>query len=274
MQGFKNFVTSAILLGSLSLGAFASNAPQAEQRTPLIVPQLLNLVKHKQCFDQAAEEYCADLQIEFEATGVPWLDLALLAKLDMQQDAGQQAPSSIAEQLQRIEQQADAWLSESYADIQEARAAPEPYFIAYDYQDSLRFIAQRNQLASFKQFFYTYSGGAHGMHHTSYALYDLDTRQQLLLPDLLQRFAETKLLEKLRELYLEDYPDYAQSWLSGSLAEQTETLLTDNFVFDEQGLTFSYAPYVLGPYSEGEIGLTLYYSQLQDILKPEYLLGN
>ena len=96
----------------------------------------------------------------------------------------------------------------------------------------------------------------------------------MLLPDLLQRFAETKLLEKLRELYLEDYPDYAQSWLSGSLAEQTETLLTDNFVFDEQGLTFSYAPYVLGPYSEGEIRLTLYYSQLQDILKPEYLLGN
>ncbi|HZJ93263.1 MAG TPA: DUF3298 domain-containing protein [Thiopseudomonas sp.] len=47
--------------------------------------------------------------------------------------------------------------------------------------------------------------------------------------------------------------------------------MVDNVVFNEQGLTFSYPPYILGPYVEGDIRLSLDYNQLKDILKPEYI---
>lgn len=274
MQRLKRLVAGGFLLSSLSIGAFAAAvAPQAMQQVPLIVPQLLNVAEHKKCYEPD-EQSCATLQIQFEATGLPWLDSALLERLDMQYEPGQQLSDSVEQKLLGIEQQAADWLVESYAEIKEARDSAQSYALAYDYQDSLRFIAQRHHLASFKQFFYTYTGGAHGMYSTRYLLFDLNARQQLLLPDLLQRFAESKLLEQLRALYLENYGEYAEHWLSDNLAEQAEILLTDNFVFNEQGLTFSYPPYVLGPYAEGEVRLSLAYHQLADIIKPEYLLIN
>ena len=270
MQRVPKFLMTSLLLSSV----YASSAVAAA--TPLIVPQLLEVVAQKKCLQDDEQEYCAEIRIDLESTGVDWLDQALLARLAIthpEEDA-ETFPADISAQLQDIKQQANAWLVESYAEIKEAREAQEPYFVGYDHSDSIRFIAQRNHLASFKQFSYGYSGGAHGMYSTSYALFDLNTHKQLLLPDILQRFADAKLLQALRELYIENYAEYAESWLSDDLAEQAQTFLTDNFVFNEQGLTFSYAPYVLGPYSEGEVRLTLHYAQLKELLKPEYVLGN
>lgn len=268
MQRVPNLLIASLLLGSV----YASSAVAAA--TPLLVPQLVEVVAQKKCFQEEEQEFCAEIRIDLESTGVDWLDQALLARLAITEAESVAVPIDVPAQLQEIKQQANAWLTESYADIKEAREAEEPYFISYDHSDSIRFIAQRNHLASFKQFSYGYSGGAHGMYSTSYALFDLNTHKQLLLPDILQRFADAKLLQALRELYLENYADYAEGWLSDNLAEQAQTFLTDNFVFNEQGLTFSYAPYALAPYAEGEVRLTLHYAQLQDILKPQYILDN
>ncbi len=268
MQRVPKFLMTSLLLSSV----YASSAVAAA--TPLIVPQLLEVVAQKKCLQEDEQEYCAEILIDLESTGVDWLDQALLARLAITNPETEALPVNTSAQVQDIKQQANAWLVESYADIKEAREAAEPYFVGYDHSDSIRFIAQRNHLASFKQFSYGYSGGAHGMYSTSYALFDLNTHKQLLLPDILQRFADAKLLQALRELYIENYAEYAESWLSDDLAEQAQTFLTDNFVFNEQGLTFSYAPYVLGPYSEGEVRLTLHCAQLKELLKPEYLFGN
>lgn len=268
MQRVPKFLMTSLLLSSV----YASSTVAAA--TPLIVPQLLEVVAQKKCLQDDEQEYCAEIRIDLESTGVDWLDQALLARLAITQPDSEALPADRSAQLQDIKRQANAWLVDSYAEIKEAREAAEPYFVGYDHSDSIRFIAQRNHLASFKQFSYAYSGGAHGMYSTRYALFDLNTHKQLLLPDILQRFADAKLLQALRELYSEHYPDYVENWLSDDLTEQAQTFLTDNFVFNEQGLTFSYAPYVLGPYSEGEVRLTLHYAQLKDLLKPEYVLGN
>ncbi len=233
MQRVPKFLMTSLLLSSV----YASSAVAAA--TPLIVPQLLEVVAQKKCLQEDEQEYCAEILIDLESTGVDWLDQALLARLAITNPETEALPVNTSAQVQDIKQQANAWLVESYADIKEAREAAEPYFVGYDHSDSIRFIAQRNHLASFKQFSYGYSGGAHGMYSTSYALFDLNTHKQLLLPDILQRFADAKLLQALRELYIENYAEYAESWLSDDLAEQAQTFLTDNFVFNEQGLTFS-----------------------------------
>lgn len=272
MGQLKVLLMAGALLSSLSMGALATATEP--QPVPLLVPNLLNIAEQKKCFAETAQEYCADIHIQLETTGVAWLDYLLLARLDLSGNVERQRPTDFQGQLELLQQQSAAWLAESYGDIKQARASTEPYSQAYEHQDSLRFIAQRHHLASFKQFTYGYSGGAHGMYSTHYLLFDLNTQQQLLLSDLLQKFAEAKLLDKLRSLYLERYAEYAEFWLSDNLAEQAEALLTDNFVFNEQGLTFSYPPYVLGPYAAGEVRLTLAYQQLAGILKPEYVLGH
>ena len=274
MQALQNLLTGGVLLGSVWLSSLVIAAEQSSSQTPLVVPQLLSVAEQKQCLKEDEQEFCAELRMVLDSTSLPWLDYVLLARLDLRNEQNKEHSPDLKEHLQQIKQQAEAWMTQSYADIKEAREADEPYYTGYDHRDSIRFIGQRNHLASFKQFYYGYSGGAHGMYSTSYLLFDLNSHKQLLLPDILQRFADAKLLEALRELYQENYADYVEHWLKGSPAEQAEILLTDNFVFNEQGLTFSYPPYVLGPYSEGEVRLTLDYGQLKGILKPEYVLDN
>lgn len=269
MQKLPNLFTASLLLGGLCL----SSAVMAAQ-VPLIAPQLISVVEQKKCLQEAEQEFCAEIRMLLETTSVPWLDQALLTRMDLNPEPNPAPAADFQTHLQQIKQQAEAWLTESYTEIAEARAGEEPYFVGYEQQDSIRFIAQRHHLASFKQFSYGYSGGAHGMYNTSYLLFDLNSQKQLLLPDILQRFAEAKLLEVLRARYQETYAEYAQNWLGDKVSEQAETLLTDNFVFNEQGLIFSYAPYVLGPFAEGEIRLTLDYSELSELLKPEYVLNN
>lgn len=262
-----------IFLSSLLLTVTAS-ATAAEQLVPLLVPQLVKVVEQKQCVQEGEQVFCADIRLTVETTGVSWLDQALLARLDLTATESAQVSADVQAHLQWSQQQAAAWLAENYAEIKAVRSSDDPYTVGFEHSDSIRFIAQRNHLASFKQFTYGYSGGAHGMYSTRYAVFDLNTRQQLRLTDILQDSAEDRLLEALRQRYTESYAEYAQNWLSDKPAEQAKSLLTDNFIFNEQGLTFSYPPYELAPYSEGEVRLTLDYSVLQDILQPEYVLDN
>ncbi len=270
MQRLQNLLARSLLLSGLYVGSLA--AATDAQPAQLIVPQLMTVAEQKECVKEVDQEFCAAIRLALETTTVPWLDHALLTRLELISAEAEEQPADLQKHLQQIKQQANAWVTESYKEIKEARESEDPFFVGYDHLDSIRFIAQRNHLASFKQFSYSYSGGAHGMYNTSYLLFDLHAQRQLLLNDILQPFAHTKLLEELRELYKENYADYVEHWLSDKVSEQADTFLTDNFVFNEQGLTLSYPPYVLGPYSEGEVRLSLDYSQLKEILKPQYLL--
>lgn len=258
-------------LQRLVSGLLLATAPMlaTAQQTPLLVPQLVKLAEQKQCVQEAEQAFCAEIRLLAETTGVAWLDQTLLARLALTEEKSKPADAQV-----QIQQQAKAWLAEKHAEISKVRSSAAPYTVGFEHSDSIRFIAQRNHLASFKQFTYGYSGGAHGMYNTSYVLFDLTTQQQLRLTDLLQDGAQAKLLDALRQSYIENYPEYVENWLSNDPTEQAASLLTDNFIFNEQGLTFSYAPYALAPYSEGEVRLTLDYSALSELLKPEYVLDN
>lgn len=275
MQRLQLLLTGGFLLASLSVSAGALAADtQLAQQVPLIVPQLVSVIEQKKCIKQNKYESCAEINLSLETTSVPWLDHALLKRLEFAEVESASQPTDLQQHLQQVKQQAAILIAEKYNELTDILESDDPYFISYDHFESIRFIAQRNHLASFKQFSYDYTGGAHGMHSTSYLLYDLNTRRQLLLADILQPFAYTKLFEALYERYQQSYTEYAQNWLNESPSKQAEILLTDNFIFNEQGLIFNYPPYVLGPFSEGDVLLKLDYNQLNGILKPEYVFDN
>lgn len=269
-----------ILLAGCCLSGGLLASP-AQAGPPLIEPHPLSIFAQQQCLTEAETDYCADLRLELDTTGLPWLDFVLLQQLSLtdpncEDDAATSCATTIAEDAQTLQQQlqqnARTSLAEQYAEIQAARAADDPYSIQLEHHDNLRFIAQRHQLASFKQFTYNYSGGAHGMYYTRYLLFDLMTRQQLQLDDLLLAGVRPLLFQALRQHYQQDYADYVENWLNGTEAEQQAALLTDNFIFDAHGLNFSYPLYALAPYAAGEVRLSLSYYELSDILKPEYLI--
>lgn len=271
MQRLQLFLTGVLVFGSFSMSGLAVAA--TAQPAQLIVPQLVTVTDQKKCIEDKGQEYCLEISLTLETTGLPWLDHALLTRLDLSDKKSEEQPADIPTHVQQIKQHANRLAVEQYADIKAVRASDDPYSVGYDTIESIRFIAQRNNLASFKQFSYNFSGGAHGMHALSYLLFDLNTQRELLLADILQPFAHMPLFDALYERYQQNYPDYAQNWLNESRSKQAQILLTDNFVFNEKGLTFSYPPYVLGPYSESEVRLSLDYEQLQAIVKPEYFFS-
>ena len=271
MQRLQLLLTALLALGSFSMGGLALAA--TTQPAQLIVPQLVTVTDQKKCLEDKGQEYCVEISLTLEITGLPWLDHALLTRLDLSEKKTDEQPADIPTHLQQLKQHADRFAAQQYADIQAVRASDDPYSIGYDTVESIRFIGQRHNLASFKQFSYNFSGGAHGMHALSYLLFDLNTQRELMLADILQPFAHMPLFDALFERYQQSYADYAQNWLNESRSKQAQILLTDNFVFNEKGLTFSYPPYVLGPYSEGEVRLSLDYEQLQAIVKPEYFFS-
>lgn len=268
MQRLQLFLTGVLVLASFSMGGLAVAA--TAQPAQLIVPQLVSVTDQKKCFEDKGQEFCVEINLSLETTALPWLDHTLLRRLDLNEKKSEEQPADISTHLKQIKQHADSLVAQQYADIKAVRESNDPYFIGYDTMESIRFIAQRNNLASFKQFSYSFTGGAHGMHAQSYLLFDLNTQRQLLLADILQPFAHMQLFDVLYERYQQDYPEYAQNWLNESRSKQAQTLLTDNFIFNDKGLTFSYPPYVLGPYAEGEVRLSLDYDQLQPIVKSAY----
>lgn len=155
---------------------------------------------------------------------------------------------------------------------------------AREYNIIPQYFGHYKNIEQFEVLYYEFLGGAHGMYSTQYLLFN-DKNERVTLDKIIQ--AEKK--EALYDLVLKAYLKYSEVssveeyfkkeiYLSfdanqeGQSADKTlrEALVLDNFYFDENGLNFSYSPYALAPYSEGEVILTLPYADLKDILLSEY----
>lgn len=117
----------------------------------------------------------------------------------------------------------------------------------------------------------SYLGGAHGATSQRYYNFDLANQKQVQLHDLLlpkQKATLDKLAHEAFKTWIVDSKlatdpkEYEQAW---------PFQLTDNFLLGEQGLILQYGEYDIGPYVVGLPRLVIPFSQLQGVLKPEYL---
>ncbi|ENX42468.1 RsiV family protein [Acinetobacter sp. NIPH 2100] len=117
----------------------------------------------------------------------------------------------------------------------------------------------------------SYLGGAHGSTSQRYYNFDLASQKQIQLHDLLlpkQKAALDKLAHEAFKTWIVDSKlatdpkEYEQAW---------PFQVTDNFLLGEQGLILQYGEYEIGPYVVGLPRLVIPFSELQGVLKPEYL---
>ena len=164
---------------------------------------------------------------------------------------------------------------------------------SYANHQRLSYRGRHGGLEMFQLSFSEYAGGAHGMYGDSFFLFDKDARQ-IKLADLLA--SPDKDREVLRLLFIKERlrekgnekingGKYGEENLSAAeiaqlraapidekqLAAAKDKLLNENIYFNEQGLVFSYPPYALGSFAEGQIEYLLPYGQLKGLLKEEYL---
>ena len=114
----------------------------------------------------------------------------------------------------------------------------------------------------------SYAGGAHPNRCDVSYLFDLrsgqfiDPTQIADKPEAFRSGAAALLVEKAEALeeyrahYWSDYAEIIEHWNEGTV------------LFDEDGMLVVYSPYLLGPYSMGEVELRLSYDELADLIGP------
>ena len=116
-----------------------------------------------------------------------------------------------------------------------------------------------------------YLGGAHGASSQRYYNFDLESKKQLHLKDIVADRQFPALEKRVYEAFklwvidselADNVADYEQAW---------KFSMTDNFYLSPQGLILQYAEYEIGPYVVGLPRFVIPYEDLTTILKPTYL---
>jgi hypothetical protein len=175
------------------------------------------------------------------------IERALLAMTVEQAEAP--LPASLqaysAEQLQRAPQGQETWLQ-------------------------AKLIDQHDDLLVVELSSYLYRGGAHGMPGRAFINYSLSRQHALQPSDLLLPGGEETFWQAAREAH--------QRWLREQEFEQ-DVALRNNWPFEKTAniallrdkVLLKYDVYTIAPYSMGHPTLSIPYSRLRKVLRPEFL---
>ncbi len=119
---------------------------------------------------------------------------------------------------------------------------------------------------------YIFTGGAHGISTTQYInwLPEVDkilSLESMLLPKMMPAFE--KALRQQHSLWLKTNPQAMEN--PSAYNKLWPFVPTDNAALMADGLAVTYDPYSIAPYAFGRPTLTIPYSQLKGILRPEVM---
>jgi Protein of unknown function (DUF3298)/Deacetylase PdaC len=136
----------------------------------------------------------------------------------------------------------------------------------YSSQNDMEILWNKDSLLSIGYYNYSYTGGAHGMYGTATTTYDLKKQQILTYDDVFTANSRAILTQELENAYRKKYNLSNKTTLAEVLlAEKIEP--NDNFCLTGTGVLFTYVPYEIASYSEGEIQLFIPFKKIEKILK-------
>lgn len=214
--------------------------------------------------DEYLQKSCMEVDIDIIKTTYPWIDSIV--------NDGYKDTVQLQQTRKGIDEQAD----EVYQMLQDKE---NEQLNLYQISRKITLLSTSPRLIQIRQEDYEYTGGAHGMPSNSFYVFDMAQQKQLALDDILVNPAKKKALEKLgfaqfKNFVKKDYERYGEVLTEAEFADHQKTWqyeLTDNFYFTPKGLTLSYDPYALGPYSMGFFILNIDKKDLKGIVKDEYL---
>ncbi|HBG40412.1 MAG TPA: hypothetical protein DDW85_03220 [Porphyromonadaceae bacterium] len=144
-----------------------------------------------------------------------------------------------------------------------------PSWYWYYMNNDNRILFQNDSLLSYAVEYSDYTGGAHGSFHVTYVNIDLNelttlSEEDLFVPNYFKPLTE-KIVRNLMKKYNVTVPD---SLISEGFFEVEDIVPNNNFWLSNEGIHYSYNQYEIAPYAMGVIDVTIPYSELKDILKP------
>jgi len=128
---------------------------------------------------------------------------------------------------------------------------------------------------------YIYMGGAHGLNTRNYFNFDLKTGKLITEKDLFVGNYESALSELIKKRIFEDSKEeQAREPNTESILSLDDTdFWTDsikpngNFYITDESINYIFNPYEIAPYYMGITEVSLPYDRLEDLLKPNSLIG-
>lgn len=181
--------------------------------------------------------------------------------------------------LTKFKQSIDEFVNDNLDFLKEMKVLAEeedgePHLVGYGWVVNPELLPAFNHLVQVVIHTDMYMGGAHGVQNSDYLIFDTKLQSQIELKDVI----DGKKEDEFYQLCYESFKDY----LAKELEITTETDIkeyeemwqfgiSENFYFDEKGLSLVYQPYEMGAYAQGFITLTVPYDKLMQILKEPYL---
>jgi len=130
-------------------------------------------------------------------------------------------------------------------------------------------VFYNDKLFVLSDFYYSFTGGAHGNYGTGFTNLDLKRKKVLAIDDVVTKKGIEKLpalLEKYFKLQRGVPPE--KSLQEAGLFIDTIPV-NDNFMIAPGSIMFNYVPYEIASYADGEIKITIPFSEISDFIKPE-----
>lgn len=126
-----------------------------------------------------------------------------------------------------------------------------------------------DKLFVLSNFDYSYTGGAHGNYGTGFTNLDLKRKKVLALNDVITKKGIEKL-PSLLEKYFKIQRGVPQEKTLQDAGLFIDTIpVNENFMISPGNIMFNYVPYEIASYADGEIKITIPYSEIESYIKPE-----
>lgn len=171
-----------------------------------------------------------------------------------------------------IKSSADSYrneLNDTYKEDSESAESPEEIGHWYNFHFATETTAPyfKGDLLVLRCYNESYTGGAHGMYSISYLNVNINNNTTLKINDLFKPGYEETVSALLWEQLAIDQKVSGKAELKemgyGTMEELTPT---DNFALNDTGVSFTYNPYEIAPYSMGITEITIPYQKVSNLL--------
>lgn len=152
-----------------------------------------------------------------------------------------------------------------------ATDAPHPEYASWNWDfENEEFIQyQQNGYLSINTEGYQFAGGAHGSSWELYDNYDIRKKKRMDLSDIITK-GSTAIEQLLEQHFRKEYDVENGKSLKESGLFESAIKPTDNFFFDDWGITFVYNQYEIAPYAMGIISIFIPWYKLKGYLNREF----
>ena len=250
---------SGALFSVLSLSAHAGSLISSTNYLDYELPKKIQ----ETCLKR---DNCPEIEIKYLKTNHSWInDIAneRINNLVVNSKPTESAPITNKSNQADVKSAIDSFAMSQFADL------PKDSVFVYNLMVMPEYLGHVNDFEMFEIDSYVFTGGAHGMPYSEYLVFDQKTKKQIQLADMLQSGKKSRFKALAYDAYKDwvktvdkDVASYEKNW---------PFTLSDNVTLTDKGVDIRYQHYSIGPYAYGMPVLSIPYSKLGGIIKPQFI---